>query len=108
MTTDREFFERRLRKMAEGTYLDVDGRDFRRMYPCGFPTIYDTPEQSFLSKQVGSAWGVWTCTHKFSSDVYTIGHHAETRTRVYVDPDHAHMFKRLPSGELVVKDQYKE
>ena len=83
----------------------IDGRTFQDAYPCGFPSIYENHEQAFLSSMVGSAWGVWRVNRNVETGDYTISKHPyrESGKRYYVDPDRAHLFKRMPDGTLEKK-----
>ncbi len=96
-------------RMTDGQRLDVDWFEFSREFAYGWPSIYETPIQSFLSKQMGSAWGNITADMHPSGKYVTIAKHAERPNpkRVYVDPDRGHMFDRSPDGELVLKPHYR-
>jgi hypothetical protein len=100
MSPDRDNIEYQLDRMKIGQRLDVPAREFQRAYPCGWPTIYDTPEQAFLSSRIGSAWGAWTVHRHESGGHYTISRYEEGKRRVYVDPDRAHLFHKGSDGTL--------
>ncbi len=96
--------EMQMRAMKPGMYLSIDARDFVRAYPCGWPSIYETHEQSFLSKQIGSAAGVWRVQFQAGPNpAYVISRHEEDTQgrRFYVDPDRAYLFDPQPDGTWV-------
>jgi hypothetical protein len=89
--------------MKPGQRVTITRRIFLEAYPCGWPSIYETPEQAFLSSKIGSAWGCWRVTvDPFSGD-RIISRHEESDRRVYVDPDRAHLFERGEDGFLKIK-----
>ena len=94
-------------EMKPGEAIRFSGWVFNEAFPCGFPSIYNTPMEHFLSSMIGSAWGSFTIDRDFASGDYTIRRHEESDKRVYVDPDRAYMFNKMPSGELVLKEEYR-
>ncbi|MDP1628817.1 hypothetical protein [Parvibaculum sp.] len=87
--------------MKIGQCLDVFGSDLRDAYPFGWPTIYETVEQAFLSSKTGAAWGAWTVKSQYPDrDVYTISRNEPGDKRVYADPDQMHHFAQMPDGTL--------
>lgn len=108
----RRIIESHCARMKEGERLTVACRLFLEAYPCGWPSIYDTPEQTFLSSKIGSAWGVWRVSVNPENGNRTISKHAEGERRVYVDPDRQHYFRRIfdgsPEGYLVPREDPAE
>ena len=97
---ERKCLEKEFRRMKPGERIDVCPNIFQRAYPCGFPSIYQTHEQAFLSSRVGSSWGVCRVKLNFESFAYIISRHEESDKRYYVDPDREHLFRRMPDGTL--------
>jgi len=100
----RKYVERIVLTMKPGQCVQIDRDVFESAYRCGWPSIYETPRQAFLSSQVGSGWGAVTCRapdHVLNQHYYTIGKHEEGPRRVYVDPDRESWFTKLPTGEYV-------
>lgn len=82
--------------MKVGQRYHIEGRAFRDAYRCGWPTIYNTPEEAFLSSMPGSAYGTFTVKRAEPvRDEYIIERHEEGDKRVYVDPDRRHLFKEV-------------
>jgi hypothetical protein len=106
-TSAREYLAEHLDRMKIDERLDIEGHIFRRAYSWGWPTIYNTPFEAFLSSRIGSAWGCWGVYHRGDKDVYVVSRHKEGKKRVYVDPDRAHLFKRMPDGSLEHVDACK-
>jgi len=94
----RDYIEKHLSRMEIGNECMFSGDVFRSAYPCGWPSIYDTHVQSFLSKQMGSGWGEWTCEHLADKDAYKVGKHKGGNKRVYIDPDREHLYMKQPDG----------
>jgi len=84
--------------VGEGERIAIDRRIFEEAFPCGFPSIYKTPEQAFLSTMIGSAWGIWKVETNFETGNVIISKHKGSNKRYYVDPDREHLFKKLPDG----------
>ena len=99
----RKFVEFFCERMKVGEEVVVDSRHFKQAYPCGWPTIYKTPEQAFLSSKVGAAWGVWRVRRSFAPRDFVISKHEESDKRHYVDPDREDLFKKMPDGTLELK-----
>ena len=92
-------------RLKPGEHICFAGRLFREAYPCGWPSIYETHEQSFLSKQMGSAWGAFRVQARPDEDVFEVSrHHPDERRRVYVDPDREHLYRRAPDGSYAPKE----
>ena len=100
MSAERKKIDRMCSKMKIGQMLTVDDCIFMKAYPYGFPSIYETPEQAFLSSRIGSAWGCWRVQRSVENRSVTISRHEESSKRYYVDPDRKHLFKRMPNGTL--------
>src|SRR3990167_10004134 len=100
MSGERDYANSVLRTMRVGQHISLDGHFFRRAFPCGFPSIYETHEQAFLSSRIGSAWGGWRVWYDGYKDSFIVSRHEEGDKRVYVDPDRQHLFKRMPDGTL--------
>ena len=91
-------------RMKPGQYVDIDAWEFQDAYPSGWPSIYPSAREAFLSSQVGSGWGSVTC-ERHPKGHYTIGIHEPGDKRVYVDPDREDWFTKLPNGEYVPRAQ---
>lgn len=98
--SEKRYIQSLCYRLNEGERIDISGRLFEEAFVCGWPTIYNTPIEAFLSSMIGSAWGVWTCERNPIRDYYTIGRHPEGHERTYVDPDRAHLFRRGEDGFL--------
>lgn len=104
MRRERDEIEHHMRYMKPGTFLSVPAREFCLAYPCGWPSIYETHEQAFLSSAIGSASGVWRVVFQMGPNpAYVISRHEEdvTGRRHYVDPDRAYLFDQQPDGTFV-------
>jgi len=66
----------------------------------GWPTIYNSIEQAFLSSMIGSAYGEWIIKRYFEKDVFKICRHEPGNKRVYADPDREWLYKRDADGFL--------
>jgi hypothetical protein len=92
-------------RMEIGQQLTVDARFFEDAFGCHALDLQNaTARDRFLSGRIGSAWGCWTCDLELYERFYTIGRHQEGKKRVFVDADRAHLYRTLPSGELVHTD----
>ncbi len=100
MNRAREMAKAECYKMEEGQRIEFCGRAFSEAFPCGWPTIYKTHEQAFLSTMIGSAWGCWRVSKNYEKNNYVISRHPESDKRFYADPDRAHLFKSMPDGTL--------
>ncbi|KKM28187.1 hypothetical protein LCGC14_1567160 [marine sediment metagenome] len=100
MTGKGVYIKAKCYRMKVGNCLRVSGKMFLKAFPFGFPTIYKTPEQAFLSTMMGSAWGVWRVDRDFDSMDFIISRHEESKKRYYADPDREHLFKRVEDGTL--------
>ena len=100
MSKERSFVQRQCSQLKEGQSVAIERRIFQDAYPCGFPSIYENPEQAFLSSMMGSGCGVWRVNYNLESGNYIISKHPESDKRYYVDPDRAYLFKRMPDGTL--------
>jgi hypothetical protein len=98
MTECRKFLQEMVRRMKVGEYLKVDGREFVRAFPCGWPSMYRTNTEAFLSAQIGSSWGCVRATQDPINGTVTISKHEEDTRRHYVDPDREHLFKKDVDG----------
>lgn len=91
-----------------GQAADIGRLEFERAFRCGWPSIYRTSRQRFLSFMPGSAWGEWTCELDGPADRYVIRRNKGDPTRrVYVDPDREHLFHRQGDGTLVPIDELR-
>lgn len=97
------FVQMMVNKLQVGQCIDFGGHRFREDFRCGYPSIYNTSVQSFLSKQIGAAWGSVTCVHDEYNDVYRVcKHEVNEQRRVYVDPDRECLYEFV-NGEYVFK-----
>ncbi len=90
--------------MKPGTEIVLEGYFFDEAFPLGpwggFPGIYRTSRQMFLSNCIGSGWGRVTCERDPLTGNYNIGKHECGEKRVYIDPDREHLFERMADGSL--------
>lgn len=105
MSRDRQLVEDILLGVKVGQEIVIDKFQMESAYRFGFPSIYNSVEESFLSSMVGSSWGCWTCKRDINGN-YIIGHHDEKPGMVYVDPDRSHLYKKSSSGFLVRAVRY--
>lgn len=93
-----------LYKMKIGEEIVISCSVFEESFQCGWPSIYRTHEEAFLSSMIGSGCGMWRVRcNGFSMD-RIISRHEESDKRYYVDPDRAHLFKIGPDGTLIKKE----
>lgn len=83
--------------MKIGEHIEINREMFQDAFPCGWPTIYRTHRQAFLSCHIGSSWGAWRCEENPMTGNYEISRHEPGNERVYIDPDREHLWKVLPS-----------
>lgn len=96
----RGHVEAELRGLEIGQSIVIDRHIFEEAYRCGWPSIYETPEQAFLSSRIGSAWGAWRVKVLLENGNRVVSRCEEQDKRVYCDPDRDWMFKRMPDGSL--------
>jgi len=98
----RRYLNKIFRGMKIGDCVRIEESIFREAYPCGWPSMYRTPEQAFLSSMIGSAWGVWRVRFDYESRSYIVSKYQGSETkRYYVDPDRECLFKKELDGSLV-------
>lgn len=93
--SEREICDEMCRRMNIGESMCFSRQIFHGAYPCGWPSIYNTHIEAFLSSKVGSAWGCWTCRMDIISGNYIVSRNKEGNKRVYCDPDRRHLFKEV-------------
>lgn len=103
MTIRSEYIRAQCYQMKEGERLRIECDAFNRAFPCGWPSIYETSEQAFLSGMIGSAWGTFTVTRDIVTGDVTICRNPAGDKRVYCDPDREHWFRRTPDGYLELR-----
>ncbi len=54
-----EYIREECYRMKEGEGINISRYVFNEAFPCGWPSIYRTPTEAFLSSMIGSAWGIW-------------------------------------------------
>jgi len=86
--------------IGERERLTMDGRLFDEAFLCGWPTIYETPEQVFLSGMIGSGCGMWRVSRNLETGNVTISRHKASDKRYYIDPDREYLFTKQPDGTL--------
>jgi hypothetical protein len=84
--------------MKVGEWLTIGLRQFQEAYPCGWPSIYETHEQAFLSTMMGSMYGAYRVSADLQKGIITISRYQEDDKIHYVDPDRAHLYDKLPNG----------
>ncbi len=100
MNEYREEIDHICDNMKVGECAAISIGNFEKAYPCGFPSIYKTHEQAFLSSKIGSSFGAWHVEYFHEQGQVRILRCKEGGKRVYVDPDREHLFKRMPDGSL--------
>lgn len=110
MKSRADYIKARCFRMKPGDCISVPFMMFQDAFPPDHHLggIYETSRQVFLSSMVGSAWGAWTVDQREQHNEVVICHHFETNKRVYCDPDRDHLFKKMPDGELWLKDPRPE
>ena len=90
--------------MPEGARLmlsDYVWRKLSRPYGSDFARFLGrAAETDLMSNLVGSAWGGWTVERDPIQGHITIARHPCGDKRTYIDPDRAHLFRKV-GGELV-------
>ena len=97
----RKEVERLCDQMTDGQDLIIAGKLFRKAYACGWPSIYNSHEEAFLSNRMGSGWGEWFCEVAPQTGDYRVRKRKGGERRTYVDPDRAHLFRKDAEGFLV-------
>ena len=90
--------------ILEGGRAVIDGRLFDEAFLCGWPTIYKTPEQAFLSSMIGSGCGMWRISRDLETRNVIISRHKVSNKRYYIDPDREYLFTKQPDGTLERND----
>lgn len=101
MRRERDEIQAACYGMDVGQCLALDARKFRDAFPCGWPSIYETSEQAFLSSMIGSMYGTFRVHIDDRCSIVTISRHAESKEIHYVDPDRAVYYDRKPNGTYV-------
>jgi hypothetical protein len=99
-----EYIRRKCERMKVGQCLVFERNFFNDAFPCGWPSIYETPDQVFLSSMVGSAFGGWKVDRNYRTGDVRVSRHKESDRRYYVDPDRQHLFTKMPDGTLELKE----
>jgi hypothetical protein len=99
----RGYLKEECYRMKVGQRLVIDRRIFQDAFICGFPSIYETSEQAFLSSMIDSGRGTWRVHRDFEKGDYVVSRHKPSDKRYYIDPDREHLFKKLPDGSLILK-----
>jgi hypothetical protein len=100
MSGEREFIQEAVDRLQVGECITIDCHTFDRAFACGWPTIYRTSTEAFLSSQTGSAWGRIRVSRDMMTGDATISKHEEGSRRVYADPDREHLYRRDADGGL--------
>ncbi|MEP6827897.1 MAG: hypothetical protein ABJA10_07465 [Aestuariivirga sp.] len=86
-------------RMKVGQRFDLSRTDFAEANPYGWPSMYRTPEQAFLSRRIGAMYGAWKIHHWIDKPHLTIERCEIDASKItYVDPDQEHHFIKLPDG----------
>ena len=99
----REVCDKTCDLLKEGQRITFSRDVFEEAYPCGWPSIYHSHIESFLSSKIGSAWGCWRVSEDSITKNCTVSRHKEGRERFYVDPDGRHLFQKDNNGYLKYK-----
>jgi hypothetical protein len=100
MTEKGEYIKVQCYEMKVGEYIKFNWYDFSDAFAFGWPTIYETPIQAFLSSMMGSGCGVWRAEQDPETGDVIVSRHKESKKRYYVDPDRKHLFKHVEDGTL--------
>lgn len=100
---NRNYVDKLCNNLKIGECITISYFKFEEAFPYGYPSIYRTSVEAFLSSKIGAAWGCWKVTQDFFTRNYTISRHEESNQRVYCDPDREHLFKRNKEGFLIPK-----
>jgi hypothetical protein len=101
MFNERSYCDDMCNHLKIGESIVFDHHIFQKAYVSGWPSIYNTSIEAFLSSKIGSAWGCWTCIQDIVTGDYIVSHHEESDKRVYCDPDRQHLFKKDKDGYLI-------
>lgn len=101
----RSYIQQRVDALQVGECLRIGRREFDTAF-CnwGYPSHNESPEDDFLSKQVGAAWGRIRVSRDPEFGDVTIFKHEEGVNRYSVDADRRHLYERGPDGFLHRKD----
>lgn len=99
--------------LGPGQELVISHLDFTETFCSGWPSMYETPEQSFLSKMVGSAWGSWTVRRNAETGDFIVrkglryeyDENYRLDRRVYVEPDRDHLFEKTQDGYFILRQK---
>jgi hypothetical protein len=107
MKGSKAFIQAEVDKMKIGQRLVIPRHVFEDAFnDVGWPSIYNTSIESFLSKQIGSAWGCIRCECDLMTGDYIISKHEESEKRYYTDPDREYLYDRQHDGTLKLKEYY--
>lgn len=99
----REFVLRHCSRLKIGEEIVLEDSVVREGFPCGWR--YHTHNEALLSCLPGAAWGAYRVTHKMEDGLVVISRHKEGKRRVSVDPDREHLYRRIPDGTYVPRDE---
>ena len=99
-----QYIKKECYRMKEGERVTVERRMFQDAFTYGFPTIYWTPREAFLSSMIDSGRGTFRVSQNLETGNYTISRHKPENERYYVDPDRRHLFNKQADGTLVLKE----
>ncbi len=110
MKYKKEYIQSICYRMKPGEHIKFNRYEFSNAFAFGWPTIYETPIQAFLSSMIGSGCGVWRVVRDQETGDIIVSRHEESEKRYYIDPDRRHLFKRVEDGtleriEIINKDQ---
>ena len=100
-----QYIKKECYRMKPGQRIVVDYHMFQDAFVCGFPSIYQTPREAFLSSMIDSGRGTFRVSRNPMDGHYTISRHEPEDKRYYVDPDRRHLFNELADGTLVLKKE---
>ena len=101
----REMIKQGCYRMKEGERIEIDGRMFADAFPCGWPSMYRTSEETFLATMISSAWGLWRLSRNYENGNIIIDKHEPDGKRYYTCPDREHLFERQADGTLKRKNE---
>ena len=102
----RDYIRSTCYSLKEGQEHRIERRYFDDAFGsmCGFPGIYETPEQAFLSGMIGSGWGAFRVRRDAETGDVVVSRHQESDRRYYADPDRMYLYKKMPDGTLELRD----
>lgn len=103
MSDLKSYIQGQIYSMKIGQELKISRRTMNEAFPCGWPSIYNTPVESLLSSLIGSGCGAFRASEDLMTGDVTVSRHEESDKRYYVDPDRAWMYEKNSDGTFTHK-----